>query len=56
MASVFLSYSREDVAKAEALAATLEKLGHSLWWDRQVQGGSRFSIEIEQALKSADSI
>ncbi len=56
MASVFLSYSREDVAKAEALAATLEKLGHSLWWDRQVQGGSRFSIEIEQALKSADAI
>lgn len=56
MASVFLSYSREDVAKAEAVAAKLENLGHSVWWDRQVQGGSRFSIEIEQALKGADAI
>lgn len=56
MASVFLSYSREDVAKAEALAAALETHGHSVWWDRRLEGGSRFSKEIERALKSSDVV
>lgn len=56
MASVFLSYSREDVEKAQAVAAALERHGHSVWWDRQVHGGSRFSQEIEQALKRSDAI
>ena len=56
MASVFLSYSREDGGKAEAVAAALERLGHSVWWDRQVQGGSRFSQEIDQALKRSDAV
>ncbi|MFP5329385.1 MAG: TIR domain-containing protein [Alphaproteobacteria bacterium] len=56
MASVFLSYSREDVSKAHAVAAALERHGHQVWWDRQIHGGSRFSKEIEQALKSADVV
>lgn len=56
MASVFLSYSREDVAKAQAVATALERLGHSVWWDRQVHGGSRFSKEIERALKRSDAV
>ena len=56
MASVFLSYSREDGEKAEAVAAALERLGHSVWWDRQLQGGSRFSQEIDQALKRSDAV
>src|SRR6184192_3668559 len=56
LASVFLSYSREDVAKAEAVAEALERLGHSVWWDRRIHGGSRFSKEIDQALKSSDVV
>ncbi|HEV2078980.1 MAG TPA: TIR domain-containing protein [Allosphingosinicella sp.] len=56
MASVFLSYSREDAAKAEAIAMALERRGHSVWWDRRLQGGSRFSHEIEEALKGSDSV
>ena len=56
MASVFLSYSRDDVAKAQAVAAALEERGHSVWWDRQLHGGSRFSKEIERALKSSDAV
>lgn len=56
MASVFLSYSREDVAKAQAVAAALEREGHSVWWDRQLHGGSRFSKEIERALKNAEAV
>lgn len=56
VASVFLSYSRDDVSKAQAVAAALERHGHQVWWDRQLQGGSRFSKEIEEALKGAAAV
>ena len=56
MASVFLSYAREDAAKAKALATCLERAGQSVWWDRHIHGGSEFAGEIEQALRSADVV
>lgn len=56
MASVFLSYDREDASRARAIAVALEKAGHSVWWDRQISGGSQFAKEIEQALNSADVV
>jgi hypothetical protein len=56
LASVFLSYAREDGAKAQALAAALERAGHSVWWDRNIRGGTEFSEEIEAALNSADMV
>ncbi|HJP68565.1 MAG TPA: toll/interleukin-1 receptor domain-containing protein, partial [Sphingomicrobium sp.] len=56
MASVFLSYVREDADKARALAALLEREGHSVWWDRRIKGGAQFSAEIEAALKAAEKI
>lgn len=56
MASVFLSYSREDAAKAKSLAQMLEKAGHEVWWDRHISSGSEFSGEIELALKRADAV
>lgn len=55
-ASIFLSYAREDAAKAKALAARLERAGHSVWWDRHIHGGSEYSDEIEEALKSSDVV
>lgn len=56
MAGVFLSYDRDDVAKARAVALSLEKAGHSVWWDQHIRGGSQYSKEIEQALKAADAV
>lgn len=56
MSSVFLSYAREDAAKAKALARCLERAGHSVWWDRHIHGGSEFAGEIEKALRSADVV
>ena len=56
MAGIFLSYAREDLAKARTLAKALERAGHSVWWDRQIFGGSEFSDEIEAALKEADAV
>ena len=56
MASVFLSYDRDDADIARPIASALEKAGHSVWWDRHISGGSEFSKEIEQALEKADVV
>src|SRR5438270_8835269 len=56
MASVFLSYDRDDSDKARPIALALEKAGHSVWWDLHVRGGAQFSKVIEEALKAADAV
>ncbi len=56
MASIFLSYSREDAARADRIAHALEEAGHNVWWDRRIGAGSRFSKEIDTALKGADLV
>lgn len=56
MAGVFLSYDREDIAKARPVALALEKAGHSVWWDRNIRSGAQYSKEIEEALKRADAV
>ena len=53
MASLFLSYSRDDLSRVEPLAAALEHEGHEVWWDRHIAGGQGFADAIEQALESA---
>ncbi len=32
------------------------RAGHEVWWDRHIQGGSRFSTEIDRELKSAEAV
>jgi tetratricopeptide (TPR) repeat protein len=56
LASVFLSYDRDDTDRARPLVALLEKAGHSVWWDLHVRGGAQFSKVIEEALKAADVV
>lgn len=56
MASIFLSYSRDDEERVGPLAAALERAGHDVWWDRQIAGGEEFSGAIEQALESAQVV
>jgi tetratricopeptide (TPR) repeat protein len=56
MASVFLSYVREDADRARSLAGLLERAGHSVWWDRHIKGGAQYSSEIETALNAADKV
>jgi adenylate cyclase len=56
LAKVFLSYSREDEATAKQLADGIGRAGHDVWWDRHIQGGSRFSSEIDRELKSAEAV
>lgn len=56
MVSVFLSYSRDDLASARPIALALEDAGHSVWWDREIKGGAQYAKEIDQALAAADKV
>ena len=56
MGRVFLSYAREDVAVAKELAGLIDRAGHTVWWDREIQGGSHFASEIDRELKNADAV
>jgi len=56
VAKVFLSYAREDTAAAKQLAAGIDRAGHQVWWDHQIQGGTRFAAEIDRELKNADVV
>jgi TIR domain len=56
MASVFLSYDRDDSERARHFAHALEKAGHQVWWDLHVRSGAQFSKVIEEALKAADVV
>ena len=56
MSRIFLSYARDDVDAARELADALAQAGHDVWWDRHLQGGSRFAKEIDRALKEAQAV
>jgi tetratricopeptide (TPR) repeat protein len=56
MASLFLSYSRDDISCVGPLAAALERDGHEVWWDRHISAGEEFADAIERALESADVV
>lgn len=53
MADVFISYARVDQRKAESIAGRLVAAGHSVWWDRNIKGGSAFASDIERELHAA---
>ena len=56
MGNIFLSYGRNDLAVAKRIACALETAGHQVWWDRHLSAGSRFSKEIDEALRAADLV
>jgi hypothetical protein len=56
MADIFLSYAREDVARARQIAETLESRGWSVWWDRRIPPGQDFTAYIQRQLDEARCI
>ncbi len=56
MADVFISYARPDRQQIAALAAALEAVGFSLWWDRSLTGGVEFSKKIERELSATKAV
>lgn len=56
MADVFISYSRADRSRAEAIAAAVEQDGRSLWWDRRLASGADYADVIEREIAQARSV
>ena len=56
MARIFLSYAHDDVDAVQQLALLITQAGHDVWWDRHLHGGSRFTTEIDNALKNAEAV
>ena len=53
---VFLSYSREDSAKARRFAEALEAQGLKVWWDADLRSGEAYDEVTEHALRSAKAV
>jgi TolB-like protein/tetratricopeptide (TPR) repeat protein len=56
MAGVFVSYAREDAAKAKAIAREIGQAGFDVWIDERIGSGSEYSREIERALADASAV
>lgn len=53
MSDIFISYAREDAAKASMLADALASEGWSIWWDPEIRPGEEWDHVIERELSSA---
>jgi hypothetical protein len=56
MADIFLSYAREDEARARVVATGLESRGWSVFWDRGIPTGHDFGVYIQQQIDVARCI
>lgn len=54
--SVFLSYSRGDLARARQVIDLLEGAGLDVWWDGRLEGGENYLQTTEAALEGADCV
>jgi len=53
MTDVFLSYKRDDEARAGRLVQALQAQGLAVWWDRGLQAGGSWRAQIEAELAAA---
>lgn len=53
---VFISYKREERAKAQALADALTARGYAVWWDDKLVVGENFTDVIEQAIDNSSCV
>lgn len=56
MASIFLSYSRADRPKAQAVAEALMAEGLTVWWDKVLRAGQTYDEVTEGMLREADVV
>lgn len=54
--TIFLSYSRDDTARIQALITALEADGVDVWWDIEIPAGKKFADVIYERLHSCDYV
>ena len=54
--TVFLSYSRTDLARARPVIDLLDANGFDVWWDGRLEGGENYLQTTEAALEGADCV
>jgi formylglycine-generating enzyme required for sulfatase activity len=52
MADIFLSYAREDEARAAVVARVLGEFGWSVFWDRRIIAGTSWDEVVERELQA----
>jgi TolB-like protein len=53
---IFLSYSREDQARARQFAESLGREGFTVWWDQTLRSGENYDQVTESALRAAKAV
>ena len=56
VADIFLSYKREDRARAELVVAALRESGRTVWWDEGLTPRQAWDATIEQEIALAASV
>ena len=56
MADVFLSYAREDAARADQIARGLQAVGLDVFWDNEIPPGQTWADYIEQKLTQCKAL
>ena len=56
MTDVFLSYNREDQARAKLFAEAFEAQGFKVWWDVGLKTGEAYDEVTENALRTAKAV
>lgn len=56
MPDIFLSYNREDQARAKLFAEAFEAQGFKVWWDVGLRTGEAYDQVTEKALKTAKAV
>src|SRR5262249_25887318 len=53
MVDVFISYKRQERAKAQAIADAIAQRGHDVWWDGKLLPSRSFAEEIKVVIQRA---
>ena len=53
LADIFISYASHDLPRVEPIVGQLKKAGYSVWWDRQLQGGTIQQVHVQHFERTA---